>query len=431
MAKLDLRGVLLRTFPTLFGTRPATGYGIRRYWQPGAKIDYQAQAGNLWLNGVVASGLNWMGRASSEADWRVERRIGSGWEPTEEPAAMDLLGLLDNPNPWYDGQTLIRGLMTSDVCAGDGYFLKGRDNGGRMVGLVWVPHWRVHPVTLYQDSLIDGYEYRPAFSGEIKPINREDIVHVRDGINPEDTRYGLSRLAGEIRRVVADNEWSTWQAALALNSGSPGPIISPKASDANPPTPDQLAAVNDIWKQRRADARGESMTLPVAVEFFRDSWSPAELRLDELSRADVTRICAAMGFDPMVLGHESASKTYSNLEEALDAAGNMTLLPNLNRYALQIGRQVLPEFGLDPRKYRLSWDTSRVSWLRDETNELHDRVRKNYSSGVIDRYTAKEQLGLKPEPSDRGVYANELRRQAVVPDARTFIAEMAARTRAR
>jgi phage portal protein BeeE len=79
------------------------------------------------------------------------------------------------------------------------------------------------------------------------------------------------------------------------------------------------------------------------IEISNPGFSPEEMILDKVRAIPVTRICAAMGIDPMVIGLPSDTKTYANYEEAIKAAYYRTIIPLHRRTDKQLTRQCVKD----------------------------------------------------------------------------------------
>lgn len=399
----------MKADPRLFGS--TVGSARANFWniQPGSAYDYASAAGDLWANGIVLAAINMKARVLSECSVVVEEKTAEGWRrlPDTQRGVSELLSALNEPNPYYDGLAMWWGLQMSWDVRGHAFLLKRRDNLGRVIGFYWVSHTQMEVANDKDNAdgtkLVTHYRYTP-INGTPRDIPLEDVVMVRQGIDPKDPRCGYSTLAGELRSVASDNEASTYMGALLRNAGIPGVIVMPEGDLPEAPNDVQRSAMRDFFDSFARDKRGKPAVLPFKGRLEKPAFSPRDMELGPFSQIPINRICVAFGFDPMVLGLPSTSKTYSNYNEAIDAAGKLTILPGARAQIRQIGRSILQDFGFDPKRYRLGWDTSDASWLQDETNDLHQRVREDYKSGVIDLATAKREIGLEPLPGDEGTY---------------------------
>jgi hypothetical protein len=233
----------------------------------------------------------------------------------------------------------------------------------------------------------------------------DDVLMVRNGIDPKDTRCGLSPLYAQLREVSSDNEASNWLASLLRNGAMPSAFLNPKVPPASgqAPTSDQMRGVRDLVNESIRDARGQAVLIPMPMDITPATFNPKDMELGKIRAMPTDRLCAALGGDPMAFGLPSESKTYSNLGEAMDALGNLTILPTLKDWAAQWSEKMLPMFGLDPEIYRYWWDTSDVTWLSDDKYDRDENTRENWMAGGLDLFRFKEEIGETPEKSDKGV----------------------------
>lgn len=404
-AGVALRSRELQQYGSSGGNRSST---IQRIILPASAYDYVAESGKLYDNGVVLPVTNWKGRRASEARLMIqERGADDKWaEAKHSPQIAQILHAFEHPNENYGLATMLLGLQLSWDVRGNAYLYKRRNNVGKIGGFWYIPHWQIRPMGTRDNSagtkLITHYEYTP-IGGQKKELEIEDVVQLRFGIDPMDPSSGLSPLAAELRDICADNEVANWLASLLRNAATPGMLFSPKVV-TEPPSEEQKKNFKAWIQGFVRDKRGESGIIPIPVDPITLGFNPQQMVLDKLREIPTSRICAALGVDPMVLGLPSDSKTYSNLGEASDSAVKGTVIPDLNNWAGQLTVQCIEDFGLDPMRFRFAFDKSQMAFLSDDTDELHARVREDYRAGIIDRFTAKERIGEMPDDSDKGVY---------------------------
>ena len=76
------------------------------------------------------------------------------------------------------------------------------------------------------------------------------------------------------------------------------------------------------------------------------------------------------------------------------------LIPVGDPMGRQMGRQLLPAFGLDTDTHRLRLDYSHVEVLQEAEDAKADRIRKDFESGLITRATALDARGYEVKPTD-------------------------------
>ena len=149
-----------------------------------------------------------------------------------------MLDLWQQPNPYYNRRTMEKAVGLSLVCDGNAYVQKVRDQAGKVKELWCIPHDRVTPIWPDDGSeFISGYMVRVDTTNY--PLTKEDVLHIRDGVDPRNERLGLSTLKAQLREVCTVNEESGYTASLLHNSAVPGLVVTPDnpASGPMPMTP--------------------------------------------------------------------------------------------------------------------------------------------------------------------------------------------------
>lgn len=380
-------------------------------WQlPGSERDYAQLAGRIYDNSVVLSAINWMARNFPDAPLVIEKPKEIEGKRKWEQTGHKLADIVARPNEWYDETVLWQGTLLSLACTGNAYWYKIRSASGQLVGFAYVPHFQIRPMAdKYNDGtrLVTYYEYRPLGVSKPLELRVEDVVHFRWGLDPQNPIQGLSPLAASLREIVGDNEAATYSAALLLNAGIPGLIISPKQDTLGQgPSAEQKGQFRGTWQETfRREGQGKVALMPFSMDVTALGFSPEQMALKSLRDVPVSRICSALGFDPMVLGLPSESKTYSNYREAIEAAYEGCLIPIKRIIGSQLTRQTA--FDFPDEIYRCGWDYSGVRVLQADIDALWKRVTEGYKGGVAKRSEAKQLLGLDYDAKDE-VYIQDI-----------------------
>ena len=388
-------------------------------WLRNSRINYAEEVGDPWNNSIVATCIQRKATMLQDLELIVQQwnPAKNQWNRAQGPQVAQAVSVFNHPNDYYNGNALIAGLVLSWDTRGHSFLFKRRDNAGRLIGFWYMPHNWTQILSDRDNAdglkLITHYRYVAYGAGPVD-LNYEDVLMIRNGIDPLDVRCGFSPLYGQLREVSADNQASGWLDTLLRNGATGAHVMTPETvpPGGTAPTPQQMRDMRDLINETILDARGQAVYLPFPSKINPLTFSPKDLDLGAIRSIPTDRICAALGGDPMAFGLPSSSKTYSNLVEALDALGNLTILPMARDIAAQWSQQILPEFGMDPAIFRYAWDTSAVSWLADETNARDENNRANFLAGIIDRYRAKEVMGETPESTDKGVTYFDLQARA-------------------
>ena len=373
------------------------GYGLSkiRILLPSARFDWEREAGDPWSNSVVALAISWLGDRFSRPIIRVSKIARNGDYVPQ--GRHDLVDLWNRPNPHYGRRTMEKAIGLSLKVDGNSYIYKVRDRMHRVVELWWIPHYRCLP-TWPQDGseYCDGY--RVWLDSVQYHLDPEDVIHVRDGIDPRNERLGISALRANLREVVTVNLESSYTAATLKNMGVPGLAIVPDSDQLRPSKDDAERIKERFTDEFSGDNAGGTVVLAGRYKIEKIGLSPEELRLDKLPLPAVARIAASIGVATMSLGLPDPNKTYSNLGEANKTSwGTIVAVQELTADALRWG--LLPEFGCDPHAYIVEYDYSHVQELQESLDAVHARTREDWKAGLVMLNEAREQLGFEPDPS--------------------------------
>ena len=242
-------------------------------------------------------------------------------------------------------------------------------------------------------------------------ISLDDIIQIAYGRDPLDYRIGRSPLMATLREIATDNQASSTAYGLMKNSGLPSLLVSPDVNN-------DIVDVNDddlrTMKKRLEDSfTGDNagsiavMSSPFKVE--KVSFSPAEMALDTVRHTPEERITSALGLNCLVLNLSAGleNSTYSNLQEAEQAAWNQGIIPLLTVFAESITQSLLPEFQETKEGDFFKFDLHKIMALQEDQDALIARAEVLYKAGIIDRATAKRLIGFETDPTDEMVYHPE------------------------
>jgi HK97 family phage portal protein len=385
---------------------------------PGGERDVVADAGDVWLNGAVGACLGWISDNFTQPELQVVRKKGDGlYDPIDDHG---LVQLLEEPNPDYDTDALWAATVLSFVVSGSAYWIKAKAPAGSKMYLWYAPHWEIVPkwerdgkafVTGY-DHVVDGRRY---------PLEKDQVVHFRRGLDPANTRSGLPQLGAVLREVATDNAGSVYSYAILNNMGMPGVLISP--ADKNDQIPeDEQKVIKQLWKERTTgDQRGMPLVNSVPLKIERLTMSPEDLALDKMRTFPEDRICSAMKLSPMVVGLTSGAehKTYANYGEALRAAWDNCMVPLQRTFAKALTRQLLiPDLGGIKGKEFVEFDYENVPAMAEDLNSKATRAALLFEKKVIKRGKACEMINEDCDPDDDVYYGEpSIGQEPVVPPA--------------
>jgi len=385
-----------------------TGYGsgqlqsLLRRALPGSHKDWGQVAGDLGLNSIIASGIDWYVRNWAQALPQVMRKVDS--QQAEPLDTHPVLGVIAEPMPGTVG-SLVWGWVLQDYkLFGNAYLRKVRTSrSGVPIGLQYLPQDMVRPVGNGINPLT---HYVYTTDGRSYDIAIEDIVHIRYGRDPSDIRLGRSPVQAVLREIATDNVASSAAYGLLNNGAMPSLIVGPDAKDQSVDlSPDDARQVKrQLREDLTGDGAGGIVVMMGPYKMDRVSLTPSELALDSVRRVPEERICSAMGLNPMVLGLGSGLErsTYSNFERAQQAAWEDGMVPLLRAISDALTVSLLPDYSESAEGDYIQFDVSNVRALADDLQAEADRAEKLYKAGIIDRAEAKRIAGLEAVPEDEG-----------------------------
>jgi HK97 family phage portal protein len=401
----DAYGALTRVFGGLWTRYGGWGWSKIRLFLPGARFDWEREAGDTWINPIVALAIAWLGCRFVRPHIGLARIGRDGKQiPVPRHAAVDLW---NRPNRYYSRRTLEKAIGLSLICDGNAYIYKVRDRLGRVCELWWVPHYRILPTWPADGSqYIDGY--RVWLDTAVYHLPPGDIVHIRDGIDPRNERLGLSALRANLREVCSDNLVSGYTAALMKNSGVPGIMIVP---DGEGGTPRPSDAAKERIEERfveefSGDRTGRPLVMAGKYRIEPVGFTPEEMALDKLPRSAEARIAAATGVAAMSLGLPDPNKTYANLGEANRSSWG-TIVSTQELVGDELRWQLLPEPiatetssspGADPHQFVFVYDYAHIQELQESLDAVHARAREDFKADGITRNEYREAIGYEPMP---------------------------------
>jgi HK97 family phage portal protein len=380
-------------------------YGVRSGWtvlMNRTRFDYKAEVGDPATNSIVGAVIGWIARNFPEAPVRIVK------EGTTEIAYMPsiagpgaMLRLLERPNRHYSGPLQWTATLVDWIVHGNAYWFKVRIPDGPFKGRVrelwWLPANMVEPRWPEDDNrvFISHYEYR--VDGVGYRIESQDIVHFRNGLDPRNTRKGLSKLNSLLREIFTDDEAANFTASLLRNLGVPGVIIAPANTTAGQRVTTDADGIKTKFKESfGGDKRGEPMVLTAPSEIKVLSFNPQEMDLKSLRRIPEERVSGVLGVPAMVaqLGAGLERSSFTNYSEANAAAYTQGVIPDQRLFAADLEVQLLPEFAdLEREALDIWFDWTKVSAMQWAIAQLWKTHESAATKGLITRADFKRATG--------------------------------------
>lgn len=366
------------TFVMSFG-RTNSGWGN---WRPRGtgEVDFAGSVGDGRGNSIVRSALNWMGKKLPNGVLSMRRILANG--DKEDLLTHPFLTLMRKPNDFYSGATMLKAAHADWTITGDAYLLKVRNGLGSPLQLWYAPSTIVEPVS--DDPLVFVQYYRYTPGDREHRLRPEDVIHLRNGIDPNNVRKGLAPLAAIARELFIDDEASRWTAAMLYNGGGPGIVMSPDGDTSI--SPDDIDPMKAQFKQKFGGAnRGEPMIASQPIKLERITWSPKDMDLGSIHDLPEERVCAVLNMPAVVTGMGTGldSATYSNLASLREVAIEDNLLPTYYDWAEQLKAQLLPDFEQNPDDFEVYFDVSGIRELQPDFDKLVERETRKLLAGGI------------------------------------------------
>jgi HK97 family phage portal protein len=367
-------------------------------FQPRTHRDYGLDLDQGRGSNIVQACVLWMCRTFPEAPPRV-RRVKANGELEDWPDH-PLSLLLSRPNPYYSG-SLLWWATLADWMFGNAYWFKVRSGARIPVQYLWLPASGMEP-RWDQDGreFITHYEYNP--NGTIQRLAVEDVVHWRYGLDPRNPRKGLSPLGSLFRELFTDEEASNFSASLLSNLGVPGVVISPGGD--NSLTQPEADAVKASWRMKfNGDRRGEPLVLSEKADVRAFGFSPQQMVLRDVRRIPEERVTAIFGIPAIVVGLGAGldRSTFSNFEQAREAATETLLVPTWRLFSEEMQSQVAPDFA---GRFTVDFDLSKVRVLQDDQDALHVRAREDVKAGLVTLNEGRQMIGKDAIPDGDVLY---------------------------
>lgn len=364
-------------------------------------------------NSAVVACLNVLATSYAEPQLKVFKKESDG---PNEVVSHPVEQLLQRPNPFTSGSLLSHYIVTAVNASGDAYLLKVRNSSGRVIQLIPMMPDRVTPRG-NEDTLITHYEYYGTSKtmGEFVVIKKEDLVHIRQGIDPNNHRRGFAPLKSVLRELIGDEAAGQYATALLHNMAVPGVILSPKDDTAGGPSREEAEGIAKMYKSKFGGAnRGAPMVLTGAMDVKTVSFSPDQMDLKELRRLPEERVSAVLGVPAILagLGAGLDAATYNNTKELREFFTEQKLIPLWKTVANELTHQLLLEdFTSDITNY-CAYDLNEVRALASDKNDTFKRVNMGVAGGWVTIAEARKAAHLESDET-HDVYLRPLNMVAV------------------
>ncbi len=390
------------------------GYNTTSGYFPDKLIE---EMGDGLGNSAVVACINVLATSFAEAPLKIYQKTENGkQEVINHPMEM----LMSRPNEFISGSVLSHYLVTSLSAHGDAFLLKVKNNQGDVVQLVPLMPSYVK-VRGNERELITHYEYfavskKNAFQEEYVELPRENVVHIRQGMDPDDHRRGFSPLRSVMRELAGDEAAGQFAVALLHNMAVPGVILSPKDDTMGGPSREEAEAIAQAFKSKFSGAnRGAPMIMTGAMDVDVLSFTPEQLNLKALRRLPEERVSSVLGVPAILagLGAGLDAATYNNTKELREFFTEQKMIPMWSAVASELTHQLLhTDFEDNNFNYSAGYDLDMVRALQGDRNDLVKTMNSGVQGGFVTIGEARRSLGLESDDS-HNVYLRPLNMNAV------------------
>lgn len=380
------------------------------------------------LSALVAAGWNWLGLTLAEPDIQVKKgflrkKAGKKRDDNiiETHRFYEFFGFEGRPNRRYSAPTLWKAFAYSWIIDGNAYFLKLRHSSGRIVEVWYEPHFTIKArwVNDNQGEYIpagrsksvalisrddranqDINYYEITRSGQRFRVEPADVIHFRDGIDPFNTRYGLSRMKFITREILGDSAAASYGASLLSGNGVIPYVLGIDDKEGVLSQEDLQNIKAKLLEQTTGQNAGQPMVLSSRVTFNRTGLTPGELDNRQTRYSAQEVFAAVTGIPAIVLNFGAGMERtiYNNMEQADRRAIEQYLQPLWWHRDQELTHQFLRDIDTDTTHF-IESDLSEVGALQENETDRVNRIVAKYQGQIIKRSEARAELDYEVDPN--------------------------------
>ena len=296
---------------------------------------------------------------------------------------------------------------------GNVYLFLERDGSRGITALEYRDGVRMRPVwTTSATPETYYYWYPPGPTQRQVTVLEEELLHLRNGISPDNPVLGCSPLDGVLQEIAVDLEAAGFSKAVLKNMGVLGVVVSPDVSDAVLSDKELNDIRVDVNSATSGTRRGSTVVMRGQTKVQQIKTDLSGAALGPIRNISEERVTAALGLPAAVVGFGTGlqqTKVGATMRELRRQAWEDCVLPSIADVISQASEILLPEFGLDPQRgYALRLDTSKVEAL--QANRLDEARRivllTSGTDPIISGSSARTELGYDDEDAPEGTAGN-------------------------
>lgn len=318
--------------------------------------------------------------SASEARLIVGTRDEGGnlVETTDERASM----LVREPNRSQDMTAFLEQMHMQLLIGGNNYMFKPTSNIGTLSGLWLLRPDRVRVIPDMMTGSPNGWKYTLDGKTVILP---EDEISQHKNLDPLSDWYGLGALQVLAKMVNLDVGATDFASATFTNKGVPAGFLK-LTRRLN--SQEEADTIRKNWFARFAGKLNWQKVgvLDEDADYKKLAPDMGDMGMGDLRTVTESRICAAFGVPPIVVGANVGLEngTYSNYAQAKESFWEETLLPAYKRIAAFLTRALRDT--VEFRGMEFAFDFSEVRALADDKQqEAETEKTKADTAGILIR----------------------------------------------
>jgi HK97 family phage portal protein len=305
--------------------------------------------------------------------------------------------LLKRPNPDMGMAEFMQFVITYAPIGGNCYIWKQRSQSGKVVALWPFSDLQFTPIAGHNvlEGFVSHYEY-DAGDGTIIPISKNDVIHWKWMIDPENPWKGIGAVELSAREVDRDTEATSYIFSLLKNNAVPPVVITLEEGDE--PTQEEKDAMGRKWVAKHS--RGEPAFITSGMKVDQMGFDLNKLAAETLADIPETRIAANFKVPPSVAGLNVGVKRSDYGDTAARKAfTEQTLMALWRSLASELLNGLRDDFN-ETNDFTLWFDIRNVGALQEQKKDQWLRVVDAFNRGLLTRTQAKQELGMKPDAGD-------------------------------
>jgi HK97 family phage portal protein len=343
------------------------------------------------MNADVYACVNLITRGAKPVPWLVTKGPGGKAVPESHP----LVKLLDKPNERESGSDFKESALAYLLLSGNSYIERSGGSETTPPAFLYAHRPdRMQVIKGNRRAMVGGYTYKAG--GEPIKFEPWEILHLRL-FNPLDDFYGMSPLEAAAYTIDIANEASILYKRL-IQKGYPPGAVTVKGVNY---TDQQLADLR-VGLKRAAD-NGDVLLLQDA-EWKEMGFKPVDSSLFEGKLYAKRDIAAVYGVPSGMIG-DTQVKTYANSREERRSLYTEAVIPHLTKLMEGLNTWLCP---LYPDNPYIDIDKDAIDALAEDREVQSKRVSLLFTTGIIKRSEAREEMKYEAIPDDEDGFFNEI-----------------------